>query len=118
MQISGTSLQGQVALAHFFILLFAFAVYVTFFPIRPSEATPQQIVISESSWTVIAILIFPIGYLGYLLPRSPDFPELQLIWIVLTPLNSCLWGWSAALIQRRLVRLQQTTDGRPCSRRG
>jgi hypothetical protein len=102
MTVFGRSPQGQAAFAHFALILIALIVHMAYFPVRPSEATQQQIVISDVAWAVIAILIFPLGYIGYLLPNGPEFHELQLLWIVLIPLNSCLWGYVFVLMMRRM----------------
>ncbi|GEM_PF-2439321 len=111
MRIAGSSPQGRVALIHFLILLVAFSVRITFFPVRPNEATPQQVAIFESASAIVAILSFPLGYLEFLLPTTTEkFSDRQLLWPVLIPLNSALWGYSAVWTMRRVTRLvwQQT----------
>jgi len=110
MRVVGKSPQGQGALAHFVLLLVAFVVYVAYFPVRPSEATLQQIVIYGMAGAVIAILLFPIGYIGYFLPNSSEFHELQLLWIVLILLNSCLWGYVIVLMHRRASQRLSSTN--------
>ena len=101
MQVKLRSPQGVVTLVHLGTLVTAYFVYLLYFPVRPSEVTPNEMLVFNSAWGIIKILMFPLGYGYYLFPHQP---ELSVIWVGLMPLNSYLWGYAIIWISRFLMR--------------
>lgn len=111
MNFYGRSLPGMIALIHFLTLAVTFTTYVAYLPVRPNEATWQQILVSQYIGLLLDILVFPLRYvcigMNRLLGVDDKAAELQVIWIALAPVNSLLWGYCAsALIQTTLMRLR------------
>lgn len=101
-RVFGRSLDGKVASAHFLMLLIAVSFYVSCSPVDAGEATQVQILACKVARAVMWILMFPLGYLGYVFPADSG---LQMVPIVLMPINSCLWGSVIVRMWRRCHRV-------------
>lgn len=99
----GWSVEGRVAFAHMSLLLFALWLCVMNSPepLRdgdpPRNPGPAQAATYAAANSAFSILRFPIGYGGYLFPEDSS---LQIIPVVLMPLNSLLWGYSIVYVLR------------------
>lgn len=98
MRVLGISLGGKLTLVHLALVLTALQVQTLFWPIDRGEVSAQQLLISDTATLVLSVLMFPLSLLESWLRTQPVF----LVYYYLTPMNSCLWGFTLAWLWQRL----------------